>query len=280
MKKNKPSHSVKVGPYIINNEKPFILIAGPDSLESLNKALFFASEIKKITQKVGVGFIFKASYDKANRTSFGTFRGLGLEKGLEILSQVREKIQIPVTTDIHSVDEAKIVGRVVDLVQVPALLSRQTDIIINASRYAKAINIKKGQFMSPYDIGGVLSKIKSVGQKNVLLTERGYVFGYQNLVADMRSIEIMKKTGHPVIFDASHSVQLPSANNSVSGGEREFIFPLARAAVAVGVAGIFLEIYDNFKKAPVDGSNALGLKDLPVILSTLKKIDTISKQNY
>lgn len=277
MPKIEKQKHVKVGPLILGNDRPLILIAGPDSLESEERALFFARELKKICGRLKIGYIFKASYDKANRTSYGTFRGVGLDKGLAILAAVRKKVGVPVTTDVHSVEEAEKAAQVVDLVQVPALLSRQTDIVLAAAKHAKAVNIKKGQFMSPYDVEGVLSKIKAAKQKNVLITERGYTFGYQNLVVDMRSLEIIKSTGYPVIFDASHSVQLPSAGRGVSAGEREFIFPLARAAVAVGIAGLFLEVYDNPKKAPVDGPNAFLLKDVPAMLQVLKKIDTIIK---
>ncbi len=278
MPKTKKQNRVKVGPVKLGNDLSLVLIAGPDSLESKERALFFAGELKKICRKLKIGYIFKASYDKANRTSYGTFRGVGLVRGLEILAAVRRQIGVPVTTDVHSVSEAEAASRVVDLVQIPALLSRQTDLIVTAARAAKAINIKKGQFMSPYDIEGLLTKVKSANQENILLTERGYVFGYQNLVVDMRSLEIMKKSGYPVIFDASHSVQLPSAGRSVSAGEREFTFPLARATVAVGIAGVFIEVYDDPRRAPVDGPNAFLLKDMPLFLSTLKKIDSLVKK--
>lgn len=277
MKKEKQV-SVKVGNVSLGNELPFVLIAGPDSLESLERTFPIVKKIKETCDRAKVPYILKASYDKANRTSGKSFRGVGLREGLRLLSIFREKLHVPVTTDVHSPEEAKEAGKVVDLIQIPALLSRQTDLIIAAAKTGKPVNIKKGQFMAPHDIASPLGKALATGNKKILLTERGYMFGYNNLVADMRSLEIMKETGYPVIFDASHSVQLPSAGGSVSGGESNFIFPLARAAVAVGVAGIFMEIYDDPKKAPVDGPNSFLLKDLPHVLKKLKEIDKVVKK--
>lgn len=276
MAKSKNFHA-KIKNIVLGNDLPFVLIGGPDSLESEKHALFMAYSIKKICEGLKIPYIFKASYDKTNRTSIGSFRGVGIKKGMEIFKRIKNELNIPVTTDVHSVEEAKIAGKVVDLIQIPALLSRQTDLIVAAAKTGKPINVKKGQFMSPYDISGVIGKVESTGNKKLLLTERGYMFGYQNLVVDMRSFEIIKQFGYPVVFDASHSVQLPSAGAGISGGEREFIFPLARAATAVGVAGIFMEVRDNPDKAPVDGKNSLDLKDLKNILKVLKTLDNIIK---
>lgn len=270
---------VNIGKVTFGNDLPFVFIGGPDSLESYRKANFFASSIKNICNELSIPFVFKASFDKANRTFFGSFRGVGIVKGMKILKKLKQDLNILVTTDIHLPEHARQVIGAVDLIQIPALLSRQTDMIVAAARTGKAINVKKGQFMSPYDIEGVISKVEATKNKNLLLTERGYMFGYQNLVSDMRSIEIMKNTGYPVVFDASHSVQLPSSMGKASGGERKFIFPLAKAAVAVGVAGIFMEVYDNPKKAPVDGPNSFLLKDLKKALKMLVAIDKVVK-NY
>ena len=273
------SFAVKIGSVRLGNHLPLILIGGPDSIESLEHTLLMADSINRICHRLKIPFIFKASYDKANRSHSRSFRGVGLKTGLAVLKEVRKGIGVPVTTDVHAVAEAKAAGKVVDLIQIPALLSRQTDLIIAAARTGKAVNVKKGQFIAPHDMGGIISKMESAGNKKLLLTERGYSFGYNNLVADMRSLEIMKATGYPVIFDAAHTVQLPSAAGQTSGGERKFIFPLARAATAVGIAGIFMEIHDNPDKAPVDGQNSLALKDLETVLRTLKKLDQIIKND-
>jgi 2-dehydro-3-deoxyphosphooctonate aldolase (KDO 8-P synthase) len=262
----------------VGNNLPFVLIAGPDSLESYDRTFPIVRSIRDICKEVGVPYILKASYDKANRTSVHSFRGVGIKKGMALLKRFRKELSVPVTTDVHTPEEAKIVGEIVDLIQIPALLSRQTDLIVAAAKTGKPVNIKKGQFLSPYDIQNVSEKVFSTKNKNVLLTERGYMFGYGNLVSDMRSLEIMKKTGQPVIFDASHSIQLPSMKGTSSDGQREFIAPLARAAVAVGVAGVFLEVYDDPKTAPVDGPNSLILKDLKKVLTTLKAIDQVVKK--
>lgn len=269
---------MRVGKIPFANNLPLVLIAGPDSLESWERTFPIVSRIKKVCDDVGVQYILKASYDKANRTSINSFRGVGLVAGLELLKKFREKLGVPVTTDVHTSEEAREAGEVVDLIQIPALLSRQTDLIIAAAKTGKPVNIKKGQFMAPQDLHGPIGKAESTGSKKILLTERGYSFGYHNLVVDMRGLEIMKETGYPVIFDASHSVQLPSGSGGTSAGERQFIFPLARAAVAVGVAGIFFEIYDDPKRAPVDGPNSLLLKDLPSVLKKLKEIDRVVKK--
>ena len=268
---------VKIGKISIGNKLPFLLIAGPDSLESMSHAMYMAKSIKKICDELKIPYIFKASYDKANRTSIKSFRGVGLDKGMAILKKIKEEVGVPVTTDVHTDQEAKIAAKTVDLIQIPALLSRQTDLITTAAKTKKPINIKKGQFMSPQSINSVIGKVMSVGNKNILVTERGYIFGYNNLVVDMRSLEIMKKFGQPVVFDASHSIQLPSAGKGVSDGQREFIFTLAKAAIAVGISAVFIEVHNNPNKAPVDGPNSLELKNLKKVLKKLKAIDEIVK---
>lgn len=261
----------------ISNKDKFVLIAGPDSLESEKHALFMARSISDIAKEIGIPYIFKASYDKANRTSVKSFRGVGLTEGLRIFSKIKKKLKIPVTTDVHSVEEALQVGKVVDLIQVPALLSRQTDLLVAAGKTGKAVNIKKGQFIAPFNIDNVIDKVRSTGNERILVTERGYMFGYNDVVADMRSLEIMKRTGSPVIFDASHTVQTPSSMNNVSGGDRSLIPALARASIAVGIAGVFMEIHDNPDKAPVDGQSSLKLSDLKLLLQALKSIDEVVK---
>lgn len=268
---------VKVSNIQISNRNPFILIAGPDSLESEGHAIFMAKSIWEIAKELEIPYIFKASYDKANRTSVRSFRGVGLKKGLRIFKTIKKKINIPVTTDVHSVEEALEAGKVVDLIQVPALLSRQTDILVAAGKTGKAVNIKKGQFIAPFNIGSVIDKVRSAGNEKVMVTERGYMFGYNDVVADMRSLEIMKREGFPVIFDASHTVQTPSSLNNVSGGDRTLTPALARAAIAVGIAGIFMEVHNDPENAPVDGKSSLKLKDLKSLLQKLKNIDDIVK---
>jgi 2-dehydro-3-deoxyphosphooctonate aldolase (KDO 8-P synthase) len=269
--------NIRVKSLTISNTSPFVLIAGPDSLESLDHGLYMASQIKQIANKLKVPYIFKASYDKANRTSVKSFRGVGLEKGLEILKKIQKDLDLPVTTDVHSPEEAIAVGKVVDLIQIPALLSRQTDLLIAAGKTGKPVNIKKGQFVAPHNADNLVNKVSSTGNKNILITERGITFGYNDIVADMRGLEIMKRFGNPVIFDASHTVQTPSGLNKVSGGDSSLIPTLARASIAVGIAGIFMEIHNDPDNAPVDGLSSLNLEDLPELLKTLKEIDQIVK---
>lgn len=264
-------------PFPISNSLPFVFIGGPDSIESLEHAMMMAASIKKICDDLDIRYIFKASYDKANRTSYGSFRGVGLKRGLEIFKKIKKELKIPVTTDIHSVEEAKAVGKIVDILQVPALLSRQTDLLVAAGQYGVTVNVKKGQFIAPHDIGGIIAKVVSTKNTNLMITERGYMFGYNNVVVDMRGLEVMKRFGYPVIFDAAHTVQTPSGKGKSSGGDRTLMAPLARAAVAVGVAGVFMEVHDRPDHAPVDGPNSLALKDLRAVLTILKKIDTLVK---
>lgn len=269
--------TVSIGSIKVANDRPFVLIGGPCVLESEGLALRVAKDLKKAADRNKIKCIFKASYDKANRTSHRSFRGLGLEKGLRILSRVKAETGLPLLTDVHSIQEVALVSTVVDVIQIPAFLSRQTDLIVAAASSGKCINIKKGQFLSPWEMRNVLNKVESTGNRQLLLTERGSSFGYNNLVVDMRGMEIMKTMGYPVIFDATHSVQLPGGEGQSSGGQREFILPLLRAAMGLGVAGIFLEVHPRPEKALSDGSNSVHLKDMDYFLSQLQKLDNVRK---
>lgn len=268
---------IKIGNLRVGGENPIFLIAGPCVVENEKIPLYTAEEIKKICERFGIPFIFKSSYDKANRSSLKSFRGPGLKKGLEVLKKVKETVRVPILSDVHSEKEVKEIAEIADIIQIPAFLCRQTDLILEASRTGKPINVKKGQFMAPWDMRNVIEKIESTGNKNILLTERGTSFGYNNLVVDMKSFPIMRKFGYPVIFDASHSVQLPGGLGESSGGLREFIPYLARAAVACGCDGIFLEVHPDPDRALCDGPNMFPLKELPVLLEELKKINSIIK---
>jgi 2-dehydro-3-deoxyphosphooctonate aldolase (KDO 8-P synthase) len=272
-------HTVKVKDIPFNNNNPLVLIAGPCVIESKELVLRVAKYIKDITEELGVGFIFKTSYDKANRSSIRSYRGPGLEKGLEIIKEVKDKLNVPVLLDIHSKEEASVVAEVADVLQIPAFLCRQTDIVVSAAKTGKPINVKKGQFLSPYEVKNIIEKIKSVKNNKILLTERGTCFGYNNLVVDMRSLVIMKGTGYPVIFDATHSLQLPGGgtNNTYSGGQPEFIPYLSAAAVAIGIAGLFIETHPKPQKALSDGANMLPLGKLKSLLKNLVKIDKVVK---
>lgn len=261
--------NIKIG------EKPFVFIGGPCVIESRDITLKIAGRLKEITTSLGIPFVFKSSYDKANRTSASSFRGLGIEEGLKILSEVQEQFKVPILTDVHTEEEATVAAEVADIVQVPALLSRQTDLILACGRTGKVVNIKKGQFLSPYDMKHAIAKVESTGNTKILVTERGTSFGYNTLVNDFRSIPIMKTFGYPIIFDATHSVQKPGALSNCSGGEPEFVFPLARAAIAVGVDGIFMEVHINPAEALCDGENSISLNDLPGYLKTLQNIEGV-----
>jgi len=261
-------------------DKPLFLIAGPCVVESRELQVETAGRLKEITGRLGVPFIFKSSYDKANRSSGKSFRGLGMDKGLEILSYVREEIGVPVLTDVHEKDEVKPVAAVVDVLQTPAFLCRQTDFIHAAASAGKPVNIKKGQFLSPQEMKNVVEKAKEAsGKDNILVCERGFSFGYNNLVSDMRSLAIMRDTGCPVVFDATHSVQLPGGQGTASGGQREFIPVLARAAVASGIAGLFMETHPDPAKALSDGPNAWPLGLMAELLETLVALDRAVKKN-
>ncbi len=250
-----------------------MFIGGPCVIEGSDITLRIAERLKDITSRLAVPFIFKSSYDKANRTSINSFRGPGIDEGLKILEAVKNNFQVPILTDVHSVEEAKTAATVVDVLQVPALLSRQTDLLVACGRTGKPVNIKKGQFLAPHDIQHAINKVESTGNFKIMVTERGTYFGYNNLVNDFRAIPIMKRFSYPIIFDATHSVQKPGGMVTVSGGEREFVFPLAKAAIAVGVDAIFMEVHFDPSKALCDGANSVCLDDLPLMLETLKRIE-------
>ena len=263
---------------ISNNSKIF-LIAGPCALESLGHAIEISTELKKITNDLGIGFVYKTSFDKANRSSIDSKRGVGLKKALPIFEKIKEKLDVPILTDVHSPEQCEKIKNFVDIIQIPAFLCRQTDLLIAAANTNKIINVKKGQFLAPWDMQNVADKITNTGNYNVLLTERGTSFGYNNLVSDMRSIHILKKTSLPVIFDATHSVQQPGGLGKASGGDREMVPILSKAAVAVGVAGVFIETHDNPDNAPSDGPNMVPLDEMRGLLIELMKIDKSIKEN-
>ena len=268
----------------IGLNKPFFLIAGPCVIESEQFSIDTAGEIKAICAELNIPFIYKSSFDKANRSSGSSFRGLGMEKGLEILAKVKKQIGVPVLTDVHEISDIAAVAAVVDVLQTPAFLCRQTDFISAVAQSGKPVNIKKGQFLSPYEMNNVVNKARSAAhEKNLpdqfMVCERGASFGYNNLVSDMRSLAIMRSTNAPVVFDATHSVQLPGGQGSSSGGQREFVPVLARAAVAVGISGLFMETHPDPAKALSDGPNAVPLKHLKELLESLKSIDTVIKQS-
>ena len=269
--------SVKCGKLNISNTGPFTLIAGPCQLENEKHALEVANELKKITEKLGIGLIYKTSFDKANRTSLKGKRGAGLEKSLPVFDKIRKDVGIPVLTDVHTSEQCEIVSKHVDVLQIPAFLCRQTDLLIAAAKTGKIINVKKGQFLAPWDMVNVTKKIEDSGNKNILVTERGASFGYNTLVSDMRSLPIMAKNGYPVVFDATHSVQQPGGMGNKSGGQREFVEHLARAAIAVGVAAVFMETHPDPDNAPSDGPNMVPLSKMPDLLNQLVKIDKLVK---
>jgi 2-dehydro-3-deoxyphosphooctonate aldolase (KDO 8-P synthase) len=269
---------VKIGNNIIlANNKPFVVIAGPCVIESEKHALTLAASLKKITSELKIPFIFKASYDKANRSSICSYRGPGIEEGLRILAKIKKELNLPVLSDVHTELQVPKAAHVVDFLQVPAFLSRQTDLIKTCALTGKPINIKKGQFLAPEDMFNVVKKVESFGNKNLSLTERGASFGYHNLVVDFRGLEIMKKSGYPVVFDATHSVQLPGGNGICSNGNREFVFPLSKAAVAIGISALFLEVHNNPDKALSDGANSVELKYFKRMLKYIKDIDNMAK---
>ena len=262
----------------ISNNKNICLIAGPCQLESEQHAMDMAGKIKEITTKINIGFIYKTSFDKANRTSLKGIRGAGLDKSLPVFDKIKKDLQVPILTDIHSAEQCSIVSSHVDVLQIPAFLCRQTDLLVAAAKTNKIINVKKGQFLAPWDMVNVTKKISESGNNNILVTERGASFGYNTLVSDMRSLPIMRKNGYPVIFDATHSVQQPGGLGDKSGGQREFVEYLARAAVAVGVAGVFIETHQDPDNAPSDGPNMVPLDDLENLLKQLSEIDNLIKK--
>ena len=265
----------------VGNDKPFFLIAGTCVIESKESAIETAGRLKEITSDLGISFIYKSSFDKANRSSNSSFRGLGIEKGLKILQEVKQKIDVPVLTDVHEYTPLNEVAAVVDILQTPAFLCRQTDFILNVAKQGKPLNIKKGQFLSPWEMKNVTEKARSTGNESILVCERGFSFGYNNLISDMRSLAILRDTLCPVVFDATHSVQLPGDRGSSSGGQGEFIPVLARAAVAVGISGLFMETHVNPNKALSDGPNALPLHQMKNLLKVLKEIDRdVKKEKF
>lgn len=273
-----PAAKVTVGNVAFGNDLPFALIAGPCALESRAHAIEMAGALKEIAGKVGVGLVYKTSFDKANRTSAQSARGIGLDQALPIFAEIREALKIPVLTDVHEAGQCARVAQAVDVLQIPAFLCRQTDLLVAAAKTGKAVNVKKGQFLAPWDMGNVVAKLTDAGNQNVLVTERGVSFGYNTLVSDMRALPILKeKIGAPVIFDATHSVQQPGGQGASSGGERQYVSVLARAAVAVGVAGVFIETHQDPDKAPSDGPNMMPLKEMEGLLRRLKDFDKIAK---
>ena len=273
------AHCVTVGPLRIGNDLPFTLFAGPCAIESRGHALAMSAGIKEICAGLGIGLIYKSSFDKANRTSAGAKRGVGFAAGLDILAEVKQVHNLPVVTDIHTADQCAPVAEVADVLQIPAFLCRQTDLLIAAGQTGAAVNVKKGQFLAPWDMVNVLAKIRSVGNDRVMACERGTSFGYNTLVSDMRGLPIMAKDGTPVVFDATHSVQQPGGQGSRSGGQREFAPVLARAALSVGVAALFMEVHDHPADALSDGPNQIPLKHLESVLSVLKSLDAVAKSN-
>ncbi len=267
-------NTVRVGKVVFGNNNPLSFIAGPCSLESETLVRTVAKQLAKDFSAAGLQFVFKCSFDKANRTSARSFRGQGFEKGLEILSRLRKEFSIPILTDVHESWQVPLVAEHIDIIQIPAFLSRQTDLLIAAGDTGKVVNIKKAQFMSPWDIKHAIEKVESTGNRNILVTERGTMFGYGNLVVDMRSLLIMREFGYPVVYDATHSVQLPGGLGNRSGGQREFAIPLMKAAIAVGVAGVFLETHPNPDKALSDGPNSIRLRDVPKLIAEARTIDT------
>ena len=274
----KPNTTVTVGTAKFGNTLPLAVIAGPCALESRAHALEMAAALKEITGKLGLGFVYKTSFDKANRTSAASARGLGLAKALTIFADLRDQLGVAVLTDVHEPDQCAAVAEVVDILQIPAFLCRQTDLVVAAAKTGRAINVKKGQFLAPWDMANVVAKITGAGNPNVLVTERGVSFGYNTVVSDMRSLPILAKIGTPVIFDATHTVQQPGGQGTSSGGERAFVSVLARAATAVGIAGVFVETHQDPDHAPCDGPSMIALKDFPPLLERLMQLDAIAKR--
>jgi 2-dehydro-3-deoxyphosphooctonate aldolase (KDO 8-P synthase) len=274
----KPNSVVTIGKVRFGNKLPLVLIAGPCALESRAHAFDMAGALKELTAKLGIAFVYKTSFDKANRTAAKSARGLGLDKALSIFAELRKKLGVPVLTDVHEPDQCAAVAEAVDILQIPAFLSRQTDLLVAAAKTGRVVNVKKGQFLAPWDMANVVAKVTGAGNRNVLVTERGVSFGYNTLVSDMRALPELAKTGAPVIFDATHSVQHPGGQGTSSGGQREFVPVLARAAVAVGVAGVFIEAHQDPDKAPSDGPNMIPLKSLAPLLERLMQFDALAKE--
>ncbi len=274
----KPNTTVNVGDLSIGNSLPLTLIAGPCQLENRDHAVDVAGRLVAMTKKAGIGLIYKTSFDKANRTSASGARGVGLDAAKSVFQEIRETFNIPVLTDVHTESQCAEVADVVDVLQIPAYLCRQTDLVVAAARTGLVVNVKKGQFLAPWDMTNVAGKVTGAGNPNVLLTERGASFGYNTLVSDMRALPILAETGCPVVFDATHSVQQPGGKGASSGGQRQFVGALARAAVAVGVAAVFIETHDNPDNAPCDGPNMVPLEEMPALIDTLMAFDTLAKR--
>jgi 2-dehydro-3-deoxyphosphooctonate aldolase (KDO 8-P synthase) len=275
----KPNPVVSVGNVKFGNALPLAVMAGPCALESRAHALEVASALKEIAGRLGIGLVYKSSFDKANRTSGTSGRGIGLDEALPVFAEIRSKLGLPVVTDVHEPEQCARVAQAVDILQIPAFLSRQTDLLVAAARTGKVVNVKKGQFLAPWDMTNVVAKVTDAGNANVLVTERGVSFGYNTLVSDMRALPILARTGAPVIFDATHSVQQPGGKGGTTGGEREFVPVLARAAVAVGVAGVFIETHPDPDHAPSDGPNMVPLNKFEALLKTLMAFDALAKAN-
>ncbi len=269
-------HVVRIGSIAVGDKHPLVLIAGPCVVENEKSALRHALAIKKITDSLKIPYIYKSSYDKANRSSSSSFRGLGINEGLLILQRVKDETGLPILTDVHSPEEAEKASAVADVLQIPAFLCRQTDLLVAAAKTGKVVNVKKGQFLAPWDMKHVADKVAAAGNRNILLTERGTSFGYNTLVSDFRAIPIMRQTGYPVIFDATHSVQQPGGRGTTSGGERQYVPMLAQASVIAGADGVFMEVHENPDKAPSDGPNMVPLKELKALLEKLLKLSRIA----
>ena len=270
---------VQIRDVVFGNDLPLGIIAGPCQLETLDHALMIAETMATACAEVGAGYVFKASYDKANRTSLSGRRGIGIDEGLRMLEEVRNRIGCPVLTDVHDIPQTRAAGAVVDILQIPAFLSRQTDLLLAAGETGAVVNIKKGQFLAPWDMPNVAQKVASTGNERIMLTERGASFGYNTLVADMRSLPIMARTGYPIIMDATHSVQQPGGQGGSSGGQREFAPVMARAAVALGVAGVFIETHQDPDNAPSDGPNMIHLDRMPALVASLMRFDQLAKSD-
>jgi 2-dehydro-3-deoxyphosphooctonate aldolase (KDO 8-P synthase) len=273
----KPNPTIKIARATFGNTEKLCLISGPCQIESRQHAFDICGALKELTDRLGMGFVYKSSFDKANRTSSTATRGLGIEKSLEVFAELRTHFAVPILTDVHEPYQCALVAQAVDVLQIPAFLCRQTDLLLAAAATGKVVNVKKGQFLAPWDMKNVVDKITKAGNPNIMLTERGASFGYNTLVSDMRSLPIMAETGAPVIFDATHSVQQPGGKGTSSGGQREFVAVLARAAVAVGVAGVFIETHQDPDNAPSDGPNMVALKDMEALLTQLLAFDAIAK---
>ncbi|MGR3759954.1 3-deoxy-8-phosphooctulonate synthase [Roseobacteraceae bacterium NS-SX3] len=270
---------VKAAGLTIGNDRPLTIIAGPCQLETADHARMIAGAMKEACDKAGAQYVFKASYDKANRTSLSGKRGLGIDAGLKVLDGIRREFDVPVLTDVHTEEQCAVAAEAVDILQIPAFLCRQTDMLLAAGKTGKAVNIKKGQFLAPWDMANVVAKVESTGNENILLTERGTSFGYNTLVADMRALPQMAQTGYPVVMDATHSVQQPGGKGGSTGGQREFAPVMARAAVSLGIAAVFIETHQDPDNAPSDGPNMIRLDDMPKLVETLMAFDTLAKDN-